>query len=137
MGLRGCHPDQTDAVPFGATARVGRDQFTCRVSDFSFRLSPGILFSFPAECVLSEPAIVRLVGARRSSAPLDAHLRTVTGAASGRFLLLLFIRGTMTIMVSPLRHLLGGSVNLIISPRLRDLTVIDLDALGLYSGFFH
>lgn len=60
-------------------------RLTCRVKDFTLRLClpPRALFSFPAERVVSQLGNVSFTVICRRSVMLDAHLRTVTGAASG------------------------------------------------------
>lgn len=60
-------------------------RLTFRVIDFTLRLcrSPRALFSFPAERVVSQPGNVSFTVICRRSVLLDAHLRMVTGAASG------------------------------------------------------
>lgn len=58
---------------------------TCRIADslLRLRLPPRAQFSFPTERVVAQSGDGALSAVCRRSGLLDAHLRTVTGAASG------------------------------------------------------
>lgn len=82
--VRSGQPNRDTPGPDTELGPVRGARLTCRVADslLRLRLPPRAQFSFPTERVVAQPGVGALSAVCRRSGLLDAHLRTVTGAAS-------------------------------------------------------